>query len=83
MIERGGWGHAVAMQGTFRHGFRPVTIPLWQVDTGNPVTADLYDDHSLQATPHFRDHIAVQNPAFHHGNYDSLPGQIEAHERLL
>ncbi len=83
VIERGGWGHAVAMQGTFRDGFRPVTIPLHRVDTGNPVTEDLYNPNTLQATPFFRDHIAVQNPAFHHGNYDSLPGQIEDHERLL
>ena len=71
------------MQGTFQHGFRPVTIPLWQVDTGNPVTANLYDADTLQATPFFRDHIAEQNPVFHHGNYDSLHRQIEDHERLL
>lgn len=72
------------MQGTFGgDGFRPVIIPLWQVDTGNPVTSDLYDEDLLQSKPFFRFHIIEQNPVFHDGNYDSLPDQITAHERLL
>lgn len=47
VIEQEGWGHAIALRGTFQEGFRPETIPLWEVKTGNPVTANLYDAEKL------------------------------------
>ena len=83
VIEREWWGHAVAMQGTFWEGFRPVTIPLWQVKTGNPVTPDLYNPETLQATAYFRAYISEQNPRFFDGDFSTLDVQKEAHQRLM
>lgn len=83
LVGREAWGHAIAMQGTYQEGFRPVPIPLWQVKTGNPVTGDLYDSEYMIPRNAFRDYSANQHPDFHSGDYLSLPAQKIAHAKLM
>lgn len=44
------WGTAIAAQGSLRWGFDLKSLPLWQIETGNPVSLDLYDDKKLAPT---------------------------------
>lgn len=51
------WGTAIAAQGSLKWGFDLKSLPLWQIETGNPVSLDLYDDTNLAPTEACREEI--------------------------
>lgn len=60
-----------------------MAIPLWQVKTGNPVTPDLYNPETLQASPYFREYIREQDPKFLESDFPALETQKATHEKLI
>lgn len=51
------WGTAIAAQGSLKWGFDLKPLPLWQIETGNPVSLDLYDDKNLSPTEACREEV--------------------------
>lgn len=50
LVKKKLWGTAIAAQGSFDWGFDLKPLPLWQIETGNIVSLDMYDADRLCPT---------------------------------